>query len=338
MSRKLFAALLAFAALCVVAATPLFGHSVIAGIPIPGTPLGVAVDSIANRVYVAIRPQFFGGTPKPDRVGVIDGATNKLVKTVPLPFGAFEVAVDSARKRVYIAGCGFNEPPVTCGLSVLDASNNTIIGSTQISSKPFIGIQGIAVDSKRNRIYVSDADNAEVDVIDGESITIVATISTNGQQPLGLSFDPTADRVFATINGNAVDVIDGQSRHIIKHIIVGDDNANTAFNPFTHRAYVTNENFAPASSTLGVIDTKDLHVITAIPEGNAAFGVTVDALTNVIFVTNINDSTVSIVNGATNKKIQTLNVFGRNIAANSLTHRVYTTDDHVNQVHVISEK
>jgi YVTN family beta-propeller protein len=326
MSIKSLAAVLVLAIACFVLPLPFPAQSVIASIPVNGSPEGVAVDPVSNRVYAAIFPT---------SVAVIDGATNSLLETVSLPFGAFRVAVDSSRKRVYIAGCDFSQVPLICGLSVLDESTNTVVGSTQISANGGIGVEGLAVNPETNRIYVSDADNFEVDVIDAESVTIIANISFGRQEPLGLAIDPHPDRVFATINGDQVGVINVDSNRIIKRILVGQENANTAVNPATHRGYVTNENFAP--STLGVIDTRDFQFITNIPVGNTPFDVAVDASSDLVFVTNIGDSTISIVNGANNKNVGTIQVFGRFIATNPITHRVYASDDQTGTVHVISE-
>ena len=325
MSIKSFALLLAFAAIC-VSAIPSSAQSVITSIPVNGSPLGLAVDPATNRIYASI----FATS-----VAVIDGNTNSLLETVSLPFGASRVAIDSSRKRVYIAGCNFEQVPLICGLSVLDESTNTVVGSTQISANGGIGIEGLAVNQRTNRIYVSDADNFLVDVIDGEGVTVIANVSFGRQQPLGLAVDPQPDRVFATIDGDQVGVINAKSNTIIRRILVGQENANTAVNPATHRGYVTNETFAP--STLGVIDTRDFHVITNIQVGNNPFDVAVDPSSNLVFVTNIGDSTISVVNGANNKNVATVQVFGRFIAVNPVTHLVYASDEQSGTVHVISE-
>jgi len=326
MSIKSAAMIFAFATLCAILPLPSSAQSVIANVPVNGTPLGVAADPVSNRIYAAIFPA---------SVAVIDGGTNSLLETVPLPFGASRVAVDPSRKRVYAAGCDFSQSPVTCGLSVLDESTNLVVGSTQISSNAGIGIQGLAVNPQTNRIFVSDADNFEVDVIDGDGVTVIANISFGRQQPLGLALDPRPDRVFATINGDEVAAINAKSNRIIKRTLIGQENANTAINAATQRGYVTNEMFAP--STLGVIDTRNFKFITNIPVGNTPFDVAVDAVSDLVFVTNIGDSTISIVNGSTNKNIGAVQVFGRFIATNPVTHRVYASDDQTGTVHVISE-
>lgn len=324
MSIKVFAALLVFVGMS-LGAVPSPAQSVIANIPVSGTPFGVAADPINNRIYAAISPS---------SVAVIDGATNSLLETVPLPFGAQRVAINVETQRVYIAGCVFSTPLI-CGMSVLDAKNNNVIGSTIISSQEGIGLQGLAVNDRTNRIYVSDANNELVDVIDGESNTVIANISLGGSQPLGLAVDPQAHRLFAVINGPEVAVINTHTDALVTRITVGRENANAAVNPFTRGCYVTDEIFAP--SNLGVVNTRHLHVITNIAVGNTPFDVAVDVRSNRVFVTNIGDSTISVIDGESDRNIATVPVFGRFIAVDPVTHRVYASDDQLGVIHVISE-
>lgn len=326
MSLKPFAALLVFVTMCLGAVSSP-AQSVIANIPVTGSPMGVAADPINNRIYAAINPS---------SVAVIDGAANSLLETIPLPFGAQRVAINLETQRVYIAGCDFSQFPLICGMSVLDAKNNDVIGSTIISSQEGIGLQGLAVDDRTNRIYVSDANNELVDVIDGESNTVIANISLGGSQPLGLAVDPHVHRLFAVINGNEVAIINTHADVIVKRITVGRENANDAVNPFTHRCYVTDEIFA--SSNLGVVNTRHLHFITNIPVGNTPFDVAVDVRSNRVFVTNIGDSTISMIDGESGRNIATVQVFGRFIAVNPVTHHVYASDDQLGVIHVISER
>ena len=175
-----------------------------------------------------------------------------------------------------------------------------------------------------------------MDVIDGASNTIIDKISLGGSQPLGLAVDPVKNVLFVTINGPEVAVINGHSDTLEKRITVGGENANAADDPLTHRLYVTNEIFGP--STLGVVNTTDFQVVTNIPVGNTPFDVAVDQSSDLVFVTNIGDSTISVINGATNQNVATIQVFGRFIAANPNTHRVYASNDTTETIQVIAER
>src|SRR5215472_16095193 len=254
-------------------------QSVVANIPVSGPPSGVAVSPLNNKIYAAVHDSFTGA----QALAVIDGRTNTQVATVPLP-AAFLVAVNIRTRRVYAAGCNFFQQfPAVCTLSVVDGESNELLTTIPISSGAFIGVQGLAVNPITGRIYVSDADNSLIDVINGSTNSIEASISLGGQQPLGLAVDFVRDRVVVAINGPLMAVIDGRDNVILQRIFVGASNANVAVNPVLKRAYVTNETFGPPS-TLGVVDLENFTVVTNVLVGSNAFGVTADPVSATVFV------------------------------------------------------
>jgi YVTN family beta-propeller protein len=303
-------------------------QSVVADIAVSGIPYGVAVNPDNNRVYIPMT------TSTGYAVAVIDGKTNTVADTVTLSTGAFLDAVNLANGRVYIAGCTYSFPPVTCGVSVLDGATDKVIATIPINAANGIGLQGIAVNPVTNRIYVSDASNLVIDVIDGNSNTIIASISLGGQQTLGLAFDYGTNELLAAINGNQIAIIAGWNNSVHR-VKLGTYNANAAVNPLTSRAYFTNETFAP--STLGVVDVRTGQVLANIPVGNNPFAVCVDLYSNLVFVTDKGDQTVAVVDGKTNTKVASVSVSGNFIDVNPVTRLVYTSDLSSDVVHVISE-
>jgi YVTN family beta-propeller protein len=307
-------------------------QQVVANIPLSAAPSGIGVDPINNRVYTAVN-DFAAGTAA---LAVIDGKTNTVLTTVPVAPGASLVAVNFVTRRVYVAGCNFTQSPVVCDLSVVDGNRNKLLTTIPISSNAGIGLQGLAVNPITGRIYVSDADALQIDVINGVTNKIVTSISLGGQQPLGLAVDFVRNRLVVAINGPLIAVINGRNNAILQRVFVGQENANVAVNPVIERAYVSNETFAP--STLGVVDTEDFNVVTNVPVGNNPFDVAADLISSVVFVTNLNDSTISVINGRTNQVVATVPVFGRFIDVNPVTRLAYASDDLSQTVHVISER
>lgn len=298
-----------------------------------GIPSGVAVSPLNDKIYAAVRDPFTG---EPG-LAVIDGRTNSQVATVPLP-AAFLVAVNILTRRVYVAGCNFFQQfPAVCTLSVVDGESDKLLTTIPISSGAFIGVQGLAVNPITGRIYVSDADNSLIDVINGRTNTIEASISLGGQQPLGLAVDFVKNRVVVAINGPLIAVIDGRNNVILRRILVGADNANVAVNPVLHRAYVTNETFGPPS-TLGVVDLEDFTVVTNVLVGDNAFGVAADPISATVFVTDILGSTIFVIDGRTNQVRASVPVFSRFIDVNPIRRLAYASDDSLETIHVISER
>ncbi len=308
---------------------PAHAQHLVTDIAVSGSPSGVAVNPNNNRIYVSL------GTATGYAVAVIDGSTNTVIDTVTVSH-AFVITANPVNGRVYTAGCNFGQSPFTCGVTVIDGTTNAVIATIPIIPKTeIIGLQGIAVDPTTNRIYVADDNNFRIQVIDGYTNTVVAHIKTYQQLFLGLTVDTSTNQVLAAIDGDEMAVIDG-STHAITRIKVGTDNANVAVNSITHRAYLTNETFAP--STLGVVNLVTSKVVANVPTGNNPFAVCVDPVSNLVFVTNKGDSTIAVVDGKTNTKSGSVTVSSNFIDVNPITKLLYTSDDSgADIVHVISE-
>jgi len=305
-------------------------QTVVANIPLSANPLGVAVNPLSDRIYVAAQ-DFSTGTFE---LAVVDGSTNSQLTTVPLST-ARQVAVNLVTRRVYVAGCDFAQS--ICNVSVVDGNNNKLLTTIPINHNPGIGLQGLAVNPVTNRIYVSDADNLLVDVIDGGTNQIMGSISLGGQQPLGLAVDFVRNRLVAVINGPLIAVIDGRDNSILQRVFVGGENFNVAVNPVLGRAYVTNNEFAPFA-TLGVVNIDDFSVVTNITVGNDPFGVAADVVSGVVFVTNSFDQTISVIDGRKNQVVETVPASGQYIDVNPIRGLAYAGDNFLPTLHVISER
>jgi YVTN family beta-propeller protein len=81
----------------------------------------------------------------------------------------------------------------------------TITAAIPVGNKP----AGVAIDPSTNRIYVANADNNNVSVIDGTTDTVVAVVAAM-YWPFGVAANPGTNRVYVTDNAtDAVRVIDG---------------------------------------------------------------------------------------------------------------------------------
>jgi YVTN family beta-propeller protein len=310
-------------------AIPSHAQQLVTDIAVSGSPSGVAVNPNTDRIYASLN------TSTGFAVAVIDGSSNTVIDTITVP-QAFVITTNIANGRVYTAGCNFAQNPFTCGVTVIDGATDTVI--TNIPLKAItenIGIQGIAVNPKTNRIYVSDDNNLKVQVIDGYTNTVIAHIPMDQQQFLGLAVDTSTNQIVAAIDGDLLAVING-STNAITRIKVGNFNANVAVDSLTHRAYVTNETFAP--STVGVVDLVSLKVLANVATGNNPFGVAVDPRSDLVFVTNKGDNTVAVVDGKINSKTGSVTVSSAFIDVNPVTKLIYTSDNSgADVVHVITE-
>jgi len=136
-----------------VTATILLGSS--------SAPIGVAVDSTRNLIYAANSGL---GT-----VSVIDGKTNTVTATVQEGSTPAGIRVDSASNLIYVANFGSGT------VSVISGADFTVTNTFTLPSSAdplFIALEPIA-----NRLYITDAGNEVVDVLDASSGALLKTIN-----------------------------------------------------------------------------------------------------------------------------------------------------------------
>jgi DNA-binding beta-propeller fold protein YncE len=304
-------------------------QSVKGSVALSSVPEGIAVNFFTNKIYVAI-PSFGGPN---DTLSVIDGGTDAVTHTISIPPVGYQVAVNALTDRVYVGGCytdasGNNH----CEVAVVDGRNNKVIRVIPVTTTVGNGIQGLAVNPITDKIYVSNASDNVIDVIDRRG-KICAAISLADQTPIGVAVNPFNDRVYVALASNEVDVIDGRTNSIITTATVGASNANVAVNWATGDVFVTNDVSGP--STVGVLDHHG-NVLANVNVGNTPFGVDVDLGKNLAFATNLADGTLSVINGKTNTVATTLAVSGTFVAVNPITEKVYVAGQD-NEVIVINE-
>jgi DNA-binding beta-propeller fold protein YncE len=313
---------------------PSGAQTLVTSIPVNGTAYGVAVNSNNNRIYVAL------DTASGPAVDVIDGSTNTVIDTIYTSQGSSFVAVNISNDRVYTAGCDNTQTPA-CGVTVIDGTSDEVIAIVPIDGSPNgIGPQGISIDPVTNRIYVSDDLNYQLEEING--LTNTATYMKDGNlELLGLAADFGTGQVLG-VSGDNLDIFN-PTTHAISSVRLGKSEADNfwdvAVNPFTSRAYVTND--SGTLNTLPVVNLDSRKIIANIPVGTGAYGVCVDYLSNRVFVAVQNTygtSNVTEINGQTNTVVGTVNVFAQYLDVNPVTRLVYASGNFLtNQVNVISE-
>ena len=206
---------------------------------------------------------------------------------------------------------------------------------------PTIGVGqfplGVAVDEATDTVYVANAVDGTVSVIDGSSCNAsdrggcgqTPTTVAAGAFDNALIVDPVTNTVFVTNSGESnpgtVSVIDGNSCNGTDHsgcaaqpeaaVSVGDGPSGIGVNPVTNTIYVTNTGFGnpvPDGHTVSVIDgatcrAGDLSGCTSIgtvPVGLGPINLTVDPTTNTIYLGDTYADTaghgfITVLNGAT---------------------------------------
>lgn len=321
--------LIAVAALAV--ATVAGAQTVKSTIALSGFPEGIAVNYGTNRIYVAL-PSF--GDPS-DSVAVIDGKSDSVIGTISIPPIGYVATADPLRDLIYIGGCYQDENGNNfCKVAVIDGRTNKVTQVIPVTTTEGNGIQGITVDPLTGTVYVSNASDNVINVIQCLGKTQVSSISLGGESPVGVTVNSFNNRLYVALASSLVDIVDLRQKKVVSSVTVGESNGNAAVDLVTGNVVVTNTVVGP--STLGVLNANGT-VLANATVGNTPFGVDVDPLTHLAFVTNTLDGTVSVVNDKTYAVVGTLPVTGYFVGVNPITSKVYVGGQS-NLITVISEK
>ena len=310
----------------------------------PATPAGVdpfsiAVNQLTHTVYVG---DGSGHDGFPYTISVLDATTcNPVVSlgcnaspvAIPIDFLPYGVAVNQATNTLYATGLADGNGQVASTLSVIDgASCNASVtsGCTRPPATVTVGSApaGVAVNEATNTIYVANAGEPTVSIIDGtrcngsdhSGCTQTPLKVTLAHVPRAIAVNQATNTIYALSPGTAgtVSVINGARCNaklttgcsiVPATVTVGNGSPSSrleglAVNPATNTIYVLNTGDATVSvingRTCNAKDTSGCGQTPAhAPVGRERDGsVAVDPVTNLIYVSNGLDGTVSIIDGA----------------------------------------
>ncbi|MEO8953005.1 MAG: YncE family protein [Ktedonobacteraceae bacterium] len=272
--------------------------------PFADTVSDVQVDSTTHRVYAA-SSSFRNRTSV---LSVLDGATGKVLLTAPIGNGDNGIAIDTKRQRVYVSSSdsgvvnaftlrtsptgqlstrsstlSIGPHPQAIGVNsrlgrlyVGDIANNTvsvydedagrILAIIQVAALP---VQPLRVDETNGRVYVVCSNGEELDVIDGNSNEVIATVPT-GPYPEGVAYNTATGRIYVANEGQkdnsftdnsvntTITVIDGQSFDVLGTLKVGRSPDGVEADPQLRRVYVALED---SDAVVEVSDSVDLPLL-----------------------------------------------------------------------------
>lgn len=287
--------------------------------PNPGGPYILDVDKETNRIYVA-------NYDDNGSVSVIDGRTDKIIKTIQTGGGTNSATVNERTNRIYATN--YYDGTV----SVIDGDTNKVIKTIPLGSGKLAppgcddtnncttgaGPYQAAVNPNTNKIYVDNYFDHTISVIDGWSNQQVATIKI-GNAPYGIAVNTITNRIY-DVDSNGITVTDGRTDTVIATISVGTNPLWVAVNEQTNRIYVANNN----DDTVSVIDGRSNKVIDtiAIPPGlvparctdnctsygSAPVALAISRASNTIYVTDFLTGALSLIDGYSNRVLGSITV------------------------------
>ncbi|MBT9333097.1 YncE family protein [Paracidobacterium acidisoli] len=319
--------LLAVAAMAVAVSLPATAQTVSSQISFTEPVQGITENPLTNQIYAVVTL----GAGTSDALVVINGKSDTVTATIPIPNGSYVPAVDILTNRVFVTNCTFS--PLSCGVTVVDGFKNKVITTIPVTTTTGDGLLGITADPLRGKIYVSNGSDHVVDVINAYTNTLTGKITIAGE-PWGLAINPDNNRLYVTLGGSEVAIVDPATQATLQTVTVGEDDYNVAVNWVSGNVFVPNTLFG--FSTTAVLDKKG-NVLSQVQVGEAPEGVDVDPITNLAFVANSSDNTVTVIDGKSNTATATVGgIPAFFLVANPATQKVYISGGET--VTVMTEK
>ena len=165
---------------------------------------------------------------------------------------------------------------------------------------------GIAYDSAKGEIFVTNGQDNTTSVISDKTNTVVLTIPVGGF-PYGVAYDSAKGEVFVVnLWDNNVMVISDTTNSVVATIPVGQSPYNIVYDSAKGELFVTNS----YDGTVSVISDSTNTVVATIPVGVEPFGIAYDSGKGELFVSNFETDSknysLSIISDITNKVVATL--------------------------------
>jgi YVTN family beta-propeller protein len=203
----------------------------------------------------------------------------------------------------------------------VNSVTNKVIGTTTITETEGDGILGVTLDPVADKLYVANASNDRIDIVDGTTLKVVDRITTGDQEPFGVAFNPFNHRLYVVYYSDKVDIFNAVNKSLITSTTVGTQNVNVAVNWITGNVFVTDNVFGP--STTAVLDENG-NVLARVPVSESPYGVAVDPISNKAFVVSTGIAALNVIDGGSNTVVGAIPGLTANyVSVNYVTGKVY---------------
>ena len=249
-------------------------------------PVGIDIDSISNKIYVA--NQFS------NIISIIDPEKAKVIADIEVEDSPYGIDVNPLTNRVYVTNRGSDT------VSIIDGFTNKQLTTIKVDESPL----NLAVNLANNLLYVTNINSQTVTVIDTIENKVIKTLNYTSI-PYDVAINPHTNLIYVSdLGNNSIQVIDGNNNTLITSIPVDSRPSVISINILSNLIYVSNF----ISDTVSVINGTTNKVIKNIKVGENPIGVTINPIKNKIYVYNSEDDTVSVINGTTNKVIKQISL------------------------------
>lgn len=256
--------------------------------------------------------------------GTLNVATLSATTYYNLPSTGISGSGTTSYIPVWTSGSSLNNSSVY--LNSIDQVPPTVYSAMTLS-----GVQpiGMAVDTLNNRLYVSEANNNKVRVINLIDYTTITVINV-GLSPQGIAFDSLNNRMYVVnYNSGNVSVISTASNTVISTISVGGNPQYIAFDSTNNRMYVTK-----ISNEIKVISTSSNTVISTITNGGTNGVIFVN---NKIYSSSLSTNLINVIDTTTNTITSTISVTRPvELTYDSFNNLIWVSNDNLNKIYKIN--
>ena len=187
-------------------------------------------------------------------------------------------------------------------LLIQTASAQVVVATVDVGNGP----QGVAYDSGKGEVFVTNAADNTVSVISDSSNTVVATLTPFTESYyVGVAYDAAKGEVFVASSGTgSVVVISDISNTVVgSRIPVCGKPQAVAYDSGRGEVFVT---CVDSSSVWVISDSSNTVVGSPIPVGTNPQGVAYDSDRGEVFVTNFGSNSVSVISDSSNTVVATV--------------------------------
>ena len=208
-------------------------NAVVANINVGNNPDGIDYDSGKGEIFVA--------NGHDSTVSVISDSNNTVVATIPVGNGLNGVAYDSGKGEIFVANQGSGTVsvisdsaitsvptpvPTTAPTPFTQVPSPAVVANVHVGNYPF----GVAYDSGKGEIFVTNNYDNTVSVISDTDNTVVATIPV-GKGPYGVAYDSGKSETFVTNTLFEPSLLNPTTNFISNTVSVISDSSNTSASP-----------------------------------------------------------------------------------------------------------
>jgi DNA-binding beta-propeller fold protein YncE len=225
---------------------------------------GIAFDKSQNKGFTS--------NGRINNVTVFDLTTNAMITQIPTGANPDAIMYEPFSKKIITCnGRGKN-------LSFIDPVSNKLLDSIDVGGKP-----ETAVSNGMGKLYVNIEDKNEIVMVDLKTMKLEAHWPlAPAEEPTGLAFDKTNNRLFAGCGNKFLAVVDATTGKVITTLPIGSGCDGAGFDPASKNIFTSN-----GEGTMSVyhqIDGDKYELLATVQTKRGARTIAVDEKTHLIYL------------------------------------------------------